>query len=181
MSRRYVALLRAINVGGRTVRMDALKRLFEAQGFANVSTFIASGNVLFDSDVRDADALESRIGAFLQASLGYEVGAFVRTPRQMAAVAAYEPSPAAALNNGRASLYVIFLSSRLAPKAKTALLGLATSRDAFDVHGKEVFWLVRGKLLDSQVKGSEMNRAIGMSTTVRNITTVRKLATLLSP
>ena len=46
---RYVALLRAINVGGHTVKMDALRKHFSRMGFANVETFIASGNVIFDA------------------------------------------------------------------------------------------------------------------------------------
>jgi hypothetical protein len=51
--RRYVAFLRAINVGGHVVKMDRLRTLFEGLGFANVSTFIASGNVVFDSTATD--------------------------------------------------------------------------------------------------------------------------------
>jgi hypothetical protein len=46
---RYVVFLRAINVGGRRIKMDHLRRLFEALGFFNVKTFTASGNVIFDS------------------------------------------------------------------------------------------------------------------------------------
>ncbi len=45
---RYVAFLRAVNVGGRIVKMDELRRLFAGAGFADVETFIASGNVIFD-------------------------------------------------------------------------------------------------------------------------------------
>ena len=51
---KYVALLRAINVGGHTVKMDHLRSLFEAIGFSNVETFIASGNVIFDSRSKDS-------------------------------------------------------------------------------------------------------------------------------
>ncbi|MBA3354552.1 MAG: DUF1697 domain-containing protein [Pyrinomonadaceae bacterium] len=46
---KYVAFLRAINVGGHIVKMDHLRQLFEALGFSNVDTFITSGNVIFDS------------------------------------------------------------------------------------------------------------------------------------
>ncbi len=55
---KYVALLRAINVGGHTVKMDHLRRLFEALGFTNVETFIASGNVIFDSTSKSTKAFE---------------------------------------------------------------------------------------------------------------------------
>lgn len=59
---RYIALLRAINVGGHTVKMDRLRTLFAQVGLANVETFIASGNVIFDTPIQDTRALEQRIG-----------------------------------------------------------------------------------------------------------------------
>ena len=71
----YVALLRAINITGRTIKMDRLRALFAELGLANVATFIASGNVLFDADGA-AEALETRIEAHLQDALGYEVATF---------------------------------------------------------------------------------------------------------
>ena len=49
---RYVAFLRAVNVGGRIVKMDELRRPFAAAGFADVETFIASGNVIFDTTAK---------------------------------------------------------------------------------------------------------------------------------
>ena len=75
----YIAFLRAINVGGRTVKMDRLRGLFEHLGYADVETFIASGNVIFQSPAEDTRALEQQIEAHLAASLGYEVATFVRT------------------------------------------------------------------------------------------------------
>ena len=70
---RYVAFLRAINVGGHTVKMDALRRHFEDMGAANVETFIASGNVIFDS-ADAADRLERRLEAGLEKALKFPVG-----------------------------------------------------------------------------------------------------------
>lgn len=66
---RYVALLRAINVGGRTVKMDALRAVFGDLGFGNVETFIASGNVLFEAPGKPA-VLESQIETALNQALG---------------------------------------------------------------------------------------------------------------
>ena len=84
---RYVAFLRAINVGGRhLVKMDALRRLFEELGFTNVETFIASGNVVFESKSRSAASLEKAIEAHLQKSLGYEVKTFIRSESEVAEI-----------------------------------------------------------------------------------------------
>ncbi len=78
---RYVAFLRAINVGGHTVKMDYLRMLFEALGFSNVETFIASGNVIFDSKATSAKALEKRIEHCLAEALGSRSGRSVQTLR----------------------------------------------------------------------------------------------------
>ena len=63
---KYIAFLRAINVGGHTVKMDVLRQLFESLGFANVETFIASGNVIFESKAGNVKALEKKIETCLQ-------------------------------------------------------------------------------------------------------------------
>jgi uncharacterized protein (DUF1697 family) len=88
---RFIAFLRAINVGGHVVTMEKLRALFEALGFKNVETFIASGNVIFESRSTDTVALERRIEARLLKALGYEVVTFVRTDAEVAAIARYRP------------------------------------------------------------------------------------------
>lgn len=90
---RYVALLGGVNVGGHRVKMEALRALFEGLGFAGVATFIASGNVIFESDDADGAALEGLIERRLGEALGYRVPTFIRTLEELRAVAAYEPFP----------------------------------------------------------------------------------------
>jgi uncharacterized protein (DUF1697 family) len=88
---RYVALLRAVNVGGTgKLPMAELRAMCEAAGFADVRTYIASGNAVFASALGEAGvraALEARLAAFA----GRPVGVFVRTAAEMAAVAAANP------------------------------------------------------------------------------------------
>ncbi len=105
---RYIAFLRAINVGGHTVKMDALRQHFESLGFTGVETFIASGNVVFETESTDAQALERQIEGALHAALGYEVATFIRTTAELAAVAQYEPFATSALATAMA-LSVAFL------------------------------------------------------------------------
>src|SRR5512146_1206120 len=91
---RYVAFLRAINVGGASaVKMETLRRLFEQLGFDAVSTYIASGNVIFETPARSATALEDRIEEALMQLLGHEVTPFVRTMPDLARIAAFAPFP----------------------------------------------------------------------------------------
>ncbi len=175
---RYVALLRAINVGGGTVTMTELCRLLEPLGLTDVRTFIASGNVIFESTARSASALERRIERHLADALGYEVETFLRTPAELAGVAAHPVFPKRRLATPDSSLYVMFLKSALAPPAATAVIALRTTHDEFHVNGREVYWFARAKLSQTLVNGTALAKALGVSTTMRNITTVRKLAAL---
>src|SRR5262245_20090236 len=86
----YVAFLGGINVGGNRVTMDRLRSEFEALGFDDVGTFIASGNVFFRAS-GSAAQLESRIEVHLEGALGYAVPTFLRT--NAAVVAAAERAP----------------------------------------------------------------------------------------
>ncbi len=76
---RCIAFLRAINVGGHTVKMDDLRRLFESLGFTRGETFIASGNVVFETTSKNTTALERKIEKKLRDALGYEVATFIMT------------------------------------------------------------------------------------------------------
>src|SRR5258707_1803833 len=89
---RCVAFLRAINVGGHTVKMDRLRTLFQTLGFDEVETFIASGNVLFDTRA-GVPAVERKIEAALQKALGYEVRAFVPSGEEIVRLSNDAPFP----------------------------------------------------------------------------------------
>jgi uncharacterized protein (DUF1697 family) len=173
---RYVAFLRAINVGGHTVKMDRLRELFGALGFANVTTFIASGNVIFDSPATDAAALERRIDEHLRAALGYRAEAFLRTTAELAEIASYQPFPAVELNADSASLYVAFLPAPLSNDARERVMALRTELDDFHLHGRELYWLIRGKMSDSMITPTSLGKAIGAPTTTRNINTIQRIA-----
>ena len=172
---KYVALLRAINVGGHTVKMDYLRSLFEAIGLANVETFIASGNVIFDSKSKDAPALERKIEKHLQATLGYEVKTFVRAISELAAVANHKPFSESELNAH--TLYVGFLADRPSDQSRQKLLSFICEVDDLHIHGREVFWLCRAKMMsDSKFSGALAEKILGLPATFRNSTTVKKIA-----
>lgn len=174
-AQRYVALLRAINVGGHTVTMAQLRALFEELGFANVSTYIASGNVIFESAEAADEALEAQIERHLQQALGYEVTTFVRSVAELAAIAAYAPFPPT--DQPVHGLYVSFLKAPLSAVAAERLLALNSDTDEFHVHGREYYWLCRTRLSDSPLFSSTLlPKTVGVPATQRNITTVKKLA-----
>ena len=167
---RYVALLRAINITGRNIKMDRLRALFAEMGLANVSTYIASGNVLFDGDGADA-VLEERIEAHLQAALGYEVATFLRTPAEMAAVAAYQPFAREEIE-AAFGLMVAFLKQPPDDAATARLMTYRRASDDFAVHGREVYWLRRVQQSESHFAGATLERALKMPATVRSMTSL---------
>lgn len=154
--------------------MDRLRALFESLKLRNVETFIASGNVVFDSPFADPDALERTIERHLAAALGYEVATFLRTAAQLAAIAAHDAFPGSGVEG--CTLSVAFL--KVAPPLDVArkLGPLRTDTDDLHLHDRELYWLCRGRTSDSQIWRTPLERLIGAPATVRNITTVRKLA-----
>ena len=171
---RYAAFLRAINVGGHTVTMGVLRRHFEELGFSGIETFIASGNVVFDAGSRSPAALERRIAGHLGERLGYAVATFLRTPAEIAEIAAHRPFPPAELDMPGHALYIGFLGTEVDTAPRRRVLALATPLDGFQVHGRELYWLCRSR--DSKVSGAALERALGQPATLRNATTVRKMA-----
>lgn len=169
-----IAFLRAINVGGHTMKMDHLRRLFEALGFSGVETFIASGNVIFESPAEDGRALEQQIETHLRQALGYQVATFLRTPAELAAVAAHQPFPAAEVDGNM--LYIGFVQTPPGDDARQKLLALQTPLDEFHIDGRELYWLCRTSISQSALSGAKIERALGMPITLRNVTTVCKLA-----
>ena len=162
---KYVAFLRAINVGGRVVKMDALKKLFEKMGFTNVETFIASGNVIFDA----RNASEAKIEDALKKALGYEVRSFLRTPAQLARIAE--------TSDGGGTMYVGFMAAGASDDAKRKLQALSTDVDEVRADGAELYWLCRAaRYSDATITAAQIEKAAGQAATMRNISTVRKIA-----
>jgi len=176
---RYVAFLRAINVGGHTVRMEVLRRHFSDLGLRDVTTFIASGNVAFGARAGDARVLERKIARRLEDELGFEVAIFLRTDAEVAAIAARQWF-AAALVAGAKSLNVAFLSGELDRDQQARVRSLQTSFDDFHFHGRELYWLSRRRQGESTISNVVLERAIGGRCTVRGLATVRKIASSLA-
>jgi uncharacterized protein (DUF1697 family) len=154
--------------------MDRLRTLFEQLGFDDVETVIASGNVLFSSGARNSAALEETIERHLASSLGYEVTTFVRSPDELHGVAAFDPFPGM-VQDGH-TLSVAFLKQHPGAPVAERLHAMRTDDDELLVHGRELYWLARGRMSDSKIWRTPMERVLGGPATSRNVTTVRRLA-----
>jgi uncharacterized protein (DUF1697 family) len=171
---RYVAFLRAINVGGHVVKMDHLRRLFESLGFSSVETFIASGNVVFETTSKNAKALEKKIENRLRESLGYEVATFIRTAAELTDIAKHQPFQPADIAAALA-LNIAFLTDELDDNSKQKLMALKSEIDDFHVHGREMYWLCRRKQSDSTFFKVGFEKTVGRRSTVCGANTVRKI------
>ena len=150
--------------------------------FANVETFIASGNVIFDCSTAGDRKLSDAIQRHLKAELGYEVDTFVRTRAEVAAVAAFRPFPKADMEAPGTRVYCSFLHEPLGAAQARGLLACRTKTDEFCVEGREFYWLCRIPSAESTVWASPQMRALKLPTSSsRNVTTIRKLAALYPP
>jgi uncharacterized protein (DUF1697 family) len=167
-----IAFLRGINLGGHNVKMERLRDLVARVGVTDVETFIASGNVIFDAGGRTPRALESAIEAELAASLGYDVATFVRTPAQLRRLVAVD-----VFEKASGTLHAVFLKKKPSAAAAKELHALETARDKLHVAGTEILWSTAGGFSEADIKIDAITKVLGREpVTVRNITTVRKLA-----
>jgi uncharacterized protein (DUF1697 family) len=177
---RYVALLRGINVGGKNaIPMPALKKCFEEAAFANVATYIQSGNVVFDAPSSSQAELTRRIEGILRKAFGhYDASVVVRSRSQMRAIV--DRAPKGFGTEPATYRYdVVFLKPPLT--AKTAIKDIATKE------GVDRIWAGTGVLymsrLDSRATQSRLNRVASLPIykfmTIRNWNTTTKLRDLL--
>jgi uncharacterized protein (DUF1697 family) len=163
----YIALLRAVNVGGTgKLPMSELQSICEAARFTKVKTYIASGNVVFVS--RNSEAQVKKIlEAALAEYAGKPVGVLVRTAEEMAAVVAANPFPDAAPNRTLA----IFLDGAPPADALEAATGIREERMAL---GKREIYVHYGEgMADSKLKIPAAKSGTG-----RNLNTITKLAAM---
>jgi uncharacterized protein (DUF1697 family) len=163
----YVALLRAVNVGGTgKLPMTDLKKMCVGAGFENVETYIASGNVVFDSAGKEAD-VKAALESCLKRYAGKPVGVMIRTGAEMAAVLRNNPFPAAPGNRTVA----IFLDR--APAAD-ALATVSNRNDEQVALGRREIYVSYGDGMAS----SKLKIPAAAAGTARNMNTVARLAGL---
>lgn len=174
----YVALLRGINVGGNCkVEMSRLKNVFENLGFENVSTYINSGNVIFESSEKNVKALTEQIEKAIERTFGFAVKTLLRDKDNILRLA--KEIPKHWENGGDQKTDVLFLWEDFDNKDS---LNLIESKDGVDrliyLSGAIVWNLDR-----KQINKTGMKKFIGSllykNMTARNVNTVRKLAGMM--
>jgi uncharacterized protein (DUF1697 family) len=176
---RYVALLRGINVGGNNIiRMDALRAAFEALGLRTVTTFIASGNVLFEADSNDNAALTGQIERALATAFAYDSKIVLLSADDLRAAIAEAP-PGFGEEPDTYRYDVLFVKPPMTPRK--ALAEIETTPGVDDVEaGTHALYFRR---LTAQASRSRMSKIVGKpvykSLTIRNWNTTRRLLELV--
>jgi uncharacterized protein (DUF1697 family) len=154
--------------------MNALRQVFESLGFSNVTTFIASGNVIFETTTKKPKALERKIAKALREALGYEVPTFIRGEAELTKIANYHPFPQSKLDTSW-HYNIIFLADSLTPTLKRNVEALKTNTDAFEVRGREIYWLRRRKQNAAIFSTVPLEKILGRTFTVRGADTIKSI------
>lgn len=171
-----IALLRAVNVGGRSLVMGELAALFGAIGFAPVRTILQSGNVVFDGGSRRGTALESLLEAEIEKRFGLKADVLVRSAAAWRAIVAANPFPAEAkadpghlvvmpLKNPAAAAQFAALAAAIAGRERVASGG-----DGAVLYAVYPDGMGRSKLTTAMIEKKLVTRG-----TARNWNTVLKL------
>ena len=168
---KYVAFLRAINVGGHTIiKMTDLKQMFESLSLENVQTYIQSGNVIFESAEDDTASLEAQIESQVEKATGYKTKLFVRTLRDVQSIAHNSPFTAKADE----TVHIGFLKEKPDKKHQEVLLSFRSDADDFAVKGLEVYNL-RHDREKSIFSNNFIEKVLKIPATTRNMTVIKKI------
>lgn len=168
---KYVAFLRAINVGGNSlIKMDVLKKHFESFGLDKVQTYIQTGNVIFESKERDASKLEKKIESQLEKALGYSVTIFLRTIEEVVSIAGESPFEP----KENETVHISFLAEKPGAATNKKLLTFNSAADEFIIQEREVYNLRHHR--DASVFSNQfIEKVLEIPATTRNLTTIKKI------
>ena len=170
---RWVALLRAVNLGARNkVPMAELRARLEAAGFEDVRTYIASGNVLLDAP-KNRTAVAGRLERLIADAFRVETTAIMRTSDELAAVVAGHPFGADTSHS-----HVVFLAAKPKPAAAKRLAAFDPTPDRAALAGVDVYLQYAGGVQGSRLSAARLERLLEVRATHRNWRTVAKLAEL---
>jgi uncharacterized protein (DUF1697 family) len=169
---RYVAFLRGMNLGGRRIANEALRSHFEALGCEEVATFRASGNVIFAKEGRAT--LTSQLEEGLADALGYEVPVFLRTAKEILAIAAHDPFDEKAIAASKGKLQIALLRKKPTAAAAKRGLALATDDDRLAIEARELYWLPKGGMSESELDLKALAEILG-PTTIRTKGTIDQI------
>ncbi|WP_257902120.1 DUF1697 domain-containing protein [Saccharothrix obliqua] len=176
---RFVALLRAVNIGGgSSMPMVELREVFTNGGFTDVQTYIQSGNVVFTADTDDEAEVVRRIRKGITDKWDKDVPVLVRSHAEMTAIVA--ANPYLALQEDHTKLHVTFLDGPPRAGSEAALVPPPGETGVLTVIGREIFLHVPGGYGRTKLQNAFVERKTGAVATTRNWKSVLKLTELVA-
>ena len=178
--KKYIALLRGINVSGhKIIKMEELRRKMESSGFQNVKTYIQSGNLIFESTATAKESVQKSIAELIKKEYGFDVGVIVLDKSDIAAAIAENPY-SHEKETGTKRIYVVFLSA--VPSAKNVeLLDLQKfAPDEFRVIGSNIYIRFAISASDSKFTNTYIESRLKVVSTTRNWNTTLKLQEMIT-
>jgi uncharacterized protein (DUF1697 family) len=170
----YIAFLRAINVGGRFIKMVDLRAGLSHVGFGDVESQIQSGNLRFTSSLRSSAKVELAIEIALEELCGFTVRTIVRTPAQLGELTSYGQGLKAPLE-GELRRYVTFLKGDPDDAYAATLNGWGTAGERAHVRGREVYIWLAHPSHEAKLSNARIERG-GVVATTRDWKVVSTLA-----
>ncbi len=174
--KKYIAILRGINVGGkRKILMADLRALLESKGFENVSTYIQSGNVFYNykKNIKSA-AMEKMIHDAIAEKYGFDVPVIVRTKKEIEQAILDCPFPTEEINK----LYLTFFKSQPEIELVESFNEMTFGEDKFHIKEKEAYILYADRYSKSKLTNNLLEKKLKVTATTRNWKTTLKLVEL---
>ena len=169
---RYVALFGSINVGRNRLKMADLRAAFEGEGFANVETVVASGNVLFDHEDRPEVGLEEKLTLMMRHKFGMDTVALVRSRDALAAAIAENPFGA---DGEEGFVHTLFLEGTVDPDGFARLQKDRTGPERLAPGTRALHIDYVAGAGESKLVGAFIERRMGVRGTARNLRSMKRI------
>jgi uncharacterized protein (DUF1697 family) len=174
----YISILRGINVSGqRLIKMKALQELYAGMGFANVRTYIQSGNVIFETKPTEPAKLAASISSAILKVFGFEVPVIVLDREALTAVSGSNNFILCA-NREIDKLHVTFLATEPEPSLKQVILSSEYLPDEFYIENKAVYLYCPNGYGNTKLNNNFFEKKLRVQATTRNWKTVLELVKL---
>jgi uncharacterized protein (DUF1697 family) len=178
----YLALLRGINVSGKKIiKMEGLRSLMETVGYTNVSTYIQSGNVIFNSTTNAKEKVAASVEALIEGHYGFDVTIFIVDRADLEKAVGNNPFATGREEEpgGFKKLYVTFLSQKPSDENYEKLKAASIGEDQIEIIGNILYFKLGSKASDSKLSNTLIENKLKLRATTRNWNVTLKLLELL--
>lgn len=171
----HVVFLRAVNVRPRWIKMQALRESLLTSGFADVETYIQSGNLRLHTSMRSPEKVAAAVRSSIQREFGFDVPCIVRTPRELRDVAACADILESPLPDLESRRYVTFCAAPISVEAAASLNRWNEPGERVLAHDAQIHWWLSKPSHEAKLTNARVETLVGVATT-RDLKVVRTLA-----